>query len=469
MKTLKSLLPDNIWWVLFIFVFPFLLNINIWSTLAVCLFNYTFYAFLVSLHHVYSIKFLMLFTLQLKMTIMPVVVYNALDNNAHYKMVIEENEYMSVAFPMLFSLFLGIMFTFRNIATEINISNNIKSGFLKIENKSFVIGITLILVSFAAKYLAFIVPSSLGFVFFLLAQLRFIGIFFILFSNNPFKWIWISVVYLTFALEIFRGGMFYELFVWSLLLFIVWSIRYNPTIVFRVAVIVLGVLGIFIIQNVKHEYRKIISNQKNESSGKSNEAVFIDLVKDRVIDDDDSKSTNKLDRVVSRVNQGWIFAMVIDNLKKNQLFSNGEQLKSEISAVVLPRFLMPSKKSVGGEDNREKFELYTGRRLLKSTIMRIDFLADVYVNFGFKYSLFFIFLYGFLIGLLINWFIKQASKRAFWFFLMIFIFSYQIRWSDIFVVVNHLVKALFLSWVLAKIYFNAHFTEGNIASQKTID
>lgn len=389
------------------------------------------------------IKEILLALLILQYFIAPSIVYNKFNNDVGdfgYEMKIDKEFYFSFLINSIIAISIGLYLPiFKS-------SINTTELFEKINNikDNFKIGILFVGIGFLSHFFIPFFPSTLAFLAIFLTNLKYVGIFFIYFSNNPFKHVYIFWVLTYLVLNIVSGGVFIDLFIWGLFISSYFILNKNISTFLKIAFLVLGAFSALLIQSIKADYRKEIwDNENNEEINE--EQVFINLTSAKLENASAIFEEDNLKSFYSRINQGWILSNVLQHVPKYQDFSNGEIFWRELQGILLPRIIAPNKITASGKDVREKFIKYTGRLLHGNTTMNIGLIADGYINFGQTGC----FIYLFFIGLFLNYVlykIYELSKNypTLIFFIPILFFYVLRTGNDFYMMMNYLVKSSML-------------------------
>jgi len=403
--------------------------------------------FLNSLGKRINIQELIMLMLSLNYLIFPYFTYFYFDNKVEFgKMAIPPADYYTYVLGALFSFRLGLAghrqhnwIGFHLLESANNKEINAKIGF------------HLILIGFIGYYARVYMPQSVANFFYLLGSLRFIGSIYLLFSNHPYRYWFITMVFIDYLITIIGGAMFYELLTWCIFFTIYLSYRSQYTFRTKLIGFAVAIFSMFVLQIVKTEYRKIVwGSQSTQSATK----VFSDVLTQQLISEDSPDLSNKtnLEKFVSRMNLGWVVTEIMNHVSTHNLYTNGATIINDIPSVILPRFLFSSKKKVAGDDLRENFEFFTGRKLTKQTTINLSAFGDAYINFG---------IYGgwiliFLLGALLKWVIKRIIKIANTFPTVIYwlplLFFDVIRMNDFYFLLNSLVKNSFIIVLFFYVY-----------------
>ena len=445
-KSLTSFNVNGIILVITLVVFFYFFLVKgflIQSSFSIAGFGGVFFYMLNKIGKEIPIKELMIVILSLQLLISPLIAYHYYNNQMEFEMYIEENVYI------LFVLMYIIAFSIGLFLPIFRLKNETKFEVFKLEkdDNNGTIGLFLIVFGFITYFLAPFMPASLKFVFYLFSYSRLIGAFFIIFSNLRRKYLITALVYGHFAYIIISTTLFYDLIIWGFFLYMILEIRLQSSFPRKLLIITIGAIALMFLQSIKSDYRKEVS-EKDVFSETSNFETFVETSSQTATktDEEDGDKSN-FEHLVTRLNTGWIISSVLVYTPHFQPFTGGKLLLEDLKNVFIPRFLVPSKKSVGGDENRDKFEQFTGRKLSEDTTMRIGVLADAYVNFGYFGGA----LLMLIFGLAINGFIQLFKANYFnsinyvWLF---FIFSFTIRMSDFLVILNSTFKSFIIFLVV---------------------
>lgn len=396
------------------------------------------------------IKSMISFLLLVQFFISPLITYRYFENKASFSMYVQEGIYFFYVIPAVLCFILGLNLPINKEKLSYQNAIQVLPDAIKLNgtNKA----ILLIIIGFLGSVVGNFMPiNSLFFLFYLMGLFRFVGAFMLFFSNFRYKYLLIAFVFIQFSYEIISGGVFYDLFVWLFFLFMLLEFKWKSSFIRKLVFVLVGGLTVYFIQSFKKDYRNEIWGDPTESSRTE---VFVDLASNQLEQSDllDDKST--LDAFVSRLNTGWIVSKVMQHTPLYEPFANGELLKEDLINVFLPRFLFPNKAMTGGSENQEKFTKYTGRRLIGSTTMRIGAISDAYVNFGVFGGWIMLFCLGFVFNLILYFMISRSKRNSFYILWIPFVFAYAVRMSDIQVILNYTIKALFIVIIVNYLFFN---------------
>lgn len=433
-----SKIPSSYLLVLALICFGLILffDISLISAFNYFAFVYLFFLLLIKLGTEIPIRELTSFVLVMQMIIAPLITYQVYNNEFGFKMEVSEDVYINQATPLVFSFIIGIYLPIIK-RKQIDINNlffNVNQ--VKLFNFGWYF---LIFGLFSDAALTFL-PMSLKFIFTIFSYFQFLGAFCLFFSNYKYKLYVVGFVYALFLLQSIGTGMFYALIVWGFFLASLFFIKYQTKFHIKLLIILSAFMAIFIIQAVKREYREIIKKEKESNKVE----LFYSKINEKLESKPITEDKQAIERFLERVNTGHITSKVFNHTPKKQPFSNGQELLDDIISTLMPRFLFPNKKSVGGEDNSEKFFKYTGRVLNDTTIMRIGIIGDAYLNFGLIGGCLILLILGILINLLLTSMQNYSLTYPLLILWIPIIFNYVVRMSDFIVIINSVVKILFI-------------------------
>ncbi|MFN4234181.1 MAG: hypothetical protein ACK4IK_05185 [Bacteroidia bacterium] len=389
------------------------------------------------------IKEILLVLLILQYFVAPSVVYNKFNNDVGdfgYEMKVDKEFYFSFLINSIIAISVGLYFPIfkTNIKTTelFNKINNLKDNFK--------IGILLLGIGFISHIFIPFFPSTFAFLAIFLTNLKYVGIFFIYFSNNPYRIVYIFLVLSYLVLNIISGGVFIDLFIWGLFIASYFILNKKISTAIKIAFLVFGAFTALLIQSIKADYRKEIWDDDNNEE-LNEEQVFINLTSAKLENASTIFEEDNLKSFYSRINQGWILSNVLEHVPKYQDFSNGEIFWRELQGIILPRIIAPNKITASGKDAKDKFIKYTGRLLHGNTTMNIGLIADGYINFGQIGC----WIYLFFIGLFLNYVLYKINELCKNYPTLIFfipiLFFYVLRTgNDFYMIMNYLVKSSML-------------------------
>ena len=410
---------------------------------ALCLFAFSASKFILTLGKKIPILELIYFLASAQWLLGPFFAYRLPVAFQKYDMAVSEQDYYLVLLPCMFAFSLGLFW--------INQKSSIKNEFdAKLVIYSKRLAHQLMLTGLMVSFLGFLVPSSLRFAAYLVSGMFFIGIL-IYYANENNKnrklYLFMGLIWLLMGAA--SSGIFHTLILWGTVFFCFFSIQLKRRPLLKYGLIGLGIFSLFFLQSIKSEFRS-----RANSSDANSISVLYDVAIERFSSESlFGKDDSELASVNVRLNQGWIIAKIIDYVPRVRPYDGGESILEAIENSILPRFLNPNKKRAGGQEN---FEKYTGEILDEGTSMGISVVGEAYANFG-AYAWAFMLLWGAFLRWVLNILLKWSDNNGLIYFLIPLIFLQVIKAeTELYVVLNHLLKTLMLVLVLSPILKKWH-------------
>ncbi len=408
---------------------------NTWTAIGIGLTSYNVLNVIDEMGEQIPVLELMLTMACLQWILGPFFEYGATTHHYKYHMYVDENTYMSFIVPSILVFQLGIsIFKFTQDSDLNEIGENVKDLLDEYPQLPYI----LIFGGLIIPFLSPILPGSLRFVFALLANVKYIGVIYLLFSDSPNRWpIFWGTMALT-ALASIAAGMFHDLLLWGMLMFTFVARELELSFIKKISIAILGIFLAMTIQSAKTQYRELVWKQGYQGN---KALLFLSIATEqwstgKIITPSSDEDMNV------RLNQGWIISAVMNNVPENEPFAHGSTITEAISASLLPRFLDPNKKRAGGQEN---FNRFTGLHISNDTSMGISIAGEGYANYGYLGGIIFMFLWGLFVG----WFwIKLNEFTDLYPTLLIWspiLFLQVVKAETEFaVVLNHLIKSSIL-------------------------
>lgn len=338
-------------------------------------------------------------------------------------MSVSSDKYFSFVLPAVVLYFVGLYWKKQPVSYKIQ-----SSPFFK--NKGWV----LISIGILGDII------DLGFLSHLLSSFKFIGAFYLLFSDSKYKYWGFIILLCISAYQSLSKVMFHELLIWLLFIFFVLNLKKRMSYVTIIFSILVGI-GLFaFIQLIKPLMRDILWHQTTNVS--TNEALQQSLSKAEIED-------SFLIGQVVRLNEGWHISKVLAHIPEYADYGNGESYCNSIIASLVPRFLMPNKAQAGGRQNMKR---YAGYEPIAGTSMDISLIGEAYGNFGY-FGILVMFFIGFFFGKIIRIIEKRATTTPELLLWLPFIFFQVIKAETSSITVfNHLIKSSLIVWFLFSKY-----------------
>ena len=441
-----------------IFIFSFVLfmfmcaadSLTMWENGAICLFIYFLCDFLQNLGKKIVMMDLAVIMAALTCLLMPVIFYheytrdNYLANLWVKYMPIDSDAYFSYVLPAIVAMAAGFRIPLGKPKINKNPEIYIDKVKETLEQKPNV-GLMLIATGVVSGLLDFLSPESLKQVFYFLAHLTFVGVFYVIYSPNKYKRVIVPSVIALMVGQTLATGMFGD-FIFILACSVV-LILLGKKIRFvkKFFVAIAGMIFILLIQSVKSDYRKRVWQ---EGSG-ADPIYYAQLLSERITDPSMMLDPGKLFFVAVRMNQGWLVATTMDRVPSRFEFAYGETIWQSIAAAIVPRFLWPDKPEAGGKANLKRFWGFD----LVGFSMNIGPLGEAYANFDVMGGIIFMLFYGLFFNIVLSIVIRMSEKRPTIILWVPFLFFYAIGVeTDLLTTMGSLLKGMFFTWVIFRAF-----------------
>jgi len=410
-------------------------------------FAYFFMRLVQEAGHDVPIESFILFMASLQWIVGPAFTYAGFSDHYKYYMYVPEETYMALAVPGVIALALGL-YTFRSWRRTALVRHYAYAT-RQIVSRARFLPYYLIGVGFVFSFLVDRFPPALAFPAYVLSNIKYIGLIYLLFSPaHKHKLMILSAAFLLTFVSSLRGAMFHDLLLWSAFIGMYAALIFRPGMPRKLLLAVLGLLFIFVLQASKDLYR-----EKLEEEGRNNFLQkFFSSVDERLQSDEMARSGN-IERVVVRINQGWIISRIMQTVPDYIPHAGGETVAVALKASMLPRFLYPDKPIAGGKANYEKYTAFT---LQNTTSMGISLLGEAYINFGVGGAWLFMFVFGFVSSFVIKQFFLLAAKYpTIWLWFPLILLHFVKAETELLVQLNFLVKSIVLVYLF--VWANKHF------------
>ncbi len=443
------------YFILFCLLVFFLLwlagNLSILESISVVLFVY---AFLELIYDLGKRVIILDFAVQAAIftcLVMPVIFYHVYSRENYLArlwikyMPISSDEYFTFALPAVVAMAIGIRIPLKKLKFDNEPGMYMQKARNYLVNNPN-LGLYLIAIGLVSGLLDFLAAESLKQVFFFMAHLTYVGVFYVIYSPYKHKnWIVFGVVVVMIGQTVIEGmfGEFIYLLACSLTLMLL-----GKKISFRTKVgyACLGIFLIILLQSVKWDYRK-----RNWIEGEGADPVyFAQLIGSKITDVNSLLDADNLFFTSVRMNQGWLVAVTMKRVPERFSFSYGESIAQSIAATIVPRFLWPDKPDVGGKANLKRFWGFN----LAGYSMNLGPLGEGYANFDKLGGIIYMFFYGLFFNFMMTSIIKFSEKRPTIILWLPFLFFYSISVeTDLLTTMGALVKGLIFTWIIYKVFF----------------
>lgn len=362
-------------------------------------------------------------------------------------MRVPSDEYYSYMFPAVIAMTLGmklpVFYRRRTYRIQEQYMANMKAYLSDVRWQ----GLAMVVVGLLASTFRDKVPSSVSFILFLLSYLMFVGIFYCLYSNIPFKRVILLAVFGLMLIRSVTAGMFGEMVFMGSLTIILVMLGYRINFGKKLAVLLAGLFSIIVLQAVKPAFRK----QTWSGASKGNElSVFTNIVSEKVSSPAAIFSDKRMMFVMyARFNQGQIISNVLRSVPAKYPYANGETIATSLAATIVPRLLWPDKPESGGAYN---FKRFLGAKL-KGWSENISPFGEAYGNFGTTGGVIFMFAFGLFFNFLFQWLLKltvHTPSLILW-FPYLFFYAISIE-TDVLSMINSFTKAAVFAYCVYKIF-----------------
>lgn len=390
----------------------------------------------------FPIRILFLFFMSFQLLFTAYMAYFIYPEFQYYSMLVDADTYFSFVIPAVLTFGLGLYWKEKQ-HQDLEVINLADVRIMAYSNPGiayFFLGIGVVS-SFAGSVLS---GAGVGFILYVLSLLKFVGLFLVILGGIEMKRWLIIAIYASILITSFREAMFHDLIIWCIFLFSTLALKYKPKVRTKFLAFTVGIIAVLFIQVIKGTYRQNL--QSNEASLE----VVVNTTTQVQQESGGLFTINNVAPQISRFNQGWIVASVMNNVPANVPFANGETIKLYLEAAFLPRAWAPNKLQAG---DKEIFSKYAGRRILEGTSMALSSVGDAYANFGETGGWIFMFVYGFFISMLMNLMSRKTKEYPFLPLFALVIFAYAVRIEcEMQTVMGHLVKSSIILWVIFTVY-----------------
>jgi hypothetical protein len=366
----------------------------------------------------------------LQLLIGPLVAYYLQDSHPKYHMYVGEIEYMNYVLPATVFYLVGLNL----LNSRVHFEELLASLKHKLEKKPR-IGFFLILLGFAFEAIVPYLPGILAFVGFLIAQFKYVGIIYVIFSGYRHSWAVVAIFFVVMLITAVGQGLFHNLLIWAAFLLSylcnVLKLGYGM----KMSLIFFGLLSIMSIQMVKSDYRQKIWFDGHEGSEVN---LFF-----RLIEDDWESSSSlgtRLKTLNVRLNQGWIVSAVMNHMPGKLAFLKGETIWDAIKESLIPRLLVEKRELAA----RENFFKFTGIPIKKNTSMGVGVMGEAYANFG-SGGMILMFFWGLFSAWVFAMMMAKAQEFPTLILWVPLVFLQMVKVeTELSIVLNHGVKSLIL-------------------------
>ena len=420
----------------------YFLEISWVSFLALCFTLHQFMSLFVFTGYIIPIRYLFGSFMCLQFLLGPCFAYNGLDQYQYfmYRMRIPEQDYFTYAIPAVVAFVIGLHISSGKFKGEVFNERKI-SDF--VDSKPS-LPYYLIAIGFSSSVIGSFFSSELGFLFYLVGGLKFVGLFFIIFSRRQLKISALILVFSSIVISSLGEGMFHDLLTWLIMLATVYAIKIKPSDLYKFIALIGFILIALLIQLTKGEYRSAL---------RSGEEGNIDTFQE-VYQKSSQKGSlfnyNKIAENNTRINQGFILTNVMYRVPNIVPYENGAEMVQIFQSAIFPRIIYKEKLRAG---DKVIFTKYSGINLRTGTSMALGSLSDAYINFGISGGILFMLFLGLFFSFVLNTFSLYSKNFPVLLLFTPLVFYYPIRPDcELQTILGHLIKACFLIWVIHVIW-----------------
>ncbi len=424
--------------VLYLFVYFFFIAYNFKSIEAfiVILTLHASFNLVNNLGKTLAIKEIASLTLVIQCLLSPAICYRYY-GTYWFRMMISADIYYAYVLPAVLALLIGLNAPF------FRVKYNMRDELLKLKDHKKTLerqGIILIIVGYVAYLLSIFVPQ-VGFVAVALGLVRFVGFFYLWFTESKFTKILFVVIFIPYFIYIIGGGVFIDMIVTFFFLLTLFMMKKKLSKPVLVSAMLFLSFFVFLLQAVKKDYRVITwkDNMGEQYQDKSSVSILTDLMIERASNLDAKTMEVAFATFNQRLNQGFILASELKALPNRRPFVDGEFFFRECLGILLPRIFYPDKPEVGDHD---KFNYCVTWKLHALVSMNVGIVGDGYVNFGPVGGVLFCFLFGLFLNYITFRLMKRGSRQAefvLWIPVILF-YAMRIAGNDFYIITNWIVK-----------------------------
>lgn len=362
-------------------------------------------------------------------------------------MKVPSDEYYSFMFPATLAMMIGMKLplfyrnqTYKNQEHYMTMVKAYLAG-TKAQ------GLLMIAIGLLASLLRSYVPTGLSFVLFLFSYMMYVGIFYCLYSDIPYKRFILIVVFSVLIVRSISAGMFGEMVFIGTLTVILVALGNKINFGKKFVILLAGLFGIILLQAVKPAFRKQTWIKSYQGSQLS---VFKDVLLEKIKNPSGILNDQKMLFIMySRFNQGQIISNVQYSVPLKFGYAHGETIMMSLAASIVPRVIWPDKPEAGGAYNFKRFLGIT----LKGWSANISPFGEAWGNFGETGGIIFMFFFGLLFNFFLFYLLRIAvtyPSVILW-FPYLFFYAVSIE-NDVLTMVNSFSKAAIFTYFMYKAF-----------------
>ncbi|MBC5773487.1 hypothetical protein H8S95_05380 [Pontibacter sp. KCTC 32443] len=423
-------------------------SLSFWALIGALFFSYVFVNLLFGFGEGIPVNLVIVFIASLQWIIGPILSYYTGINHPFYKMHVPEDVYFSYIIPgtILYHIGLSLPVLKAHKISITQIGRLEEATTDKAQSAYYLLG-----VGFAAGIIAPLAPPALYFFLYLVSQLKYIGAFYLYLGKTGNKLV-LYAVFASLFLEVLASAIFHDLLLWVMFFVFIYCIKNYVSMPKKLAYVIVGFFLLLVLQSIKYQYRNIAWANASLSSFARTE-LFTGMMLTTLQSPGELFEAKKNELTITRLNQGWIIARVMNYVPYQQPFADGETIQNAFKASLLPRFIAESKATAGGRENMLRF---TGIEMQAGTSMNISIIGEAYANYGRTGGIIFMLFAGLLFSIILRLVLFKSQENPTLLLWIPFLFLQVIKAeTDLITTLNYLVKAsiamFIVFWAFRKI------------------
>jgi hypothetical protein len=349
-------------------------------------------------------------------------------------MYVPEDIYMPLAVPGVLALSIGVLLLQTRKWRSKRVAIVERAG--EVVRSFRILPFYLVGVGIICSLLRTRAPGALGFVFYVMSNVLYIGVLYGIHAYPKHMWHWAIGGLLVAAAASLQRAMFHDMLLWTAMIGIYLGVKLRPSMKTKLATLAAFAGVMLFIQATKMQYREYVWG--TGYSGSRIMLLFRIASGDTGSDDDIPIGTGLIDSTVIRINQGWIISRIMQMVPAYVPRADGETVRDAVFATLVPRFLYPNKPKAGGRENYERFTGYP----LERASMGISLLGEGYANFGVLGAPLFLLAVGLIYSVAFRFVFWIGEKEPTLILWLPLLFLHVVKAeSELVVVLNYLVKA----------------------------
>lgn len=416
-------------------------GLSFWAIAGALFFTYVFVNLLFGFGEGIPVNLVIIFIASLQWIVGPILSYYTGINHPFYKMHVPEDVYFSYIIPGAILYYIGLSLPVFN-AHKISVTqiNQLEEATTDKARSAYY----LLVFGFAASLLAPLAPPALYFFLYLISHLKYIGAFYLYLSKSGNR----IVLYAVFGfllLEVLATAIFHDLLLWGLFFVFIYTIKNYISMRKKLTYVIVGFFFLLVLQTVKYQYRNIAWTNASLSSFARTE-IFANMIFSTMLSPEGMFEKRNNELTITRLNQGWIIARVMNYVPYREPFAGGETIRNAFAASLLPRFIAESKATAGGQENMLRF---TGIEMQYGTSMNISIIGEAYANYGRSGGMVFMFFIGLIFSLILRFILIKSQENPTLLLWIPFLFLQVIKAeTDVITTLNYVVKASIAMYIV---------------------